>query len=49
VHLKGTNSMAASGLNCRNDLVGNERAISILFGMNVVRHLHLTMYSCRAS
>ena len=34
VHLKGANSMAASGLNCRNDLVGNERAISVLFGMN---------------
>ena len=30
VHPKGANSMAASGLSRRNDLVGTGRAISIL-------------------
>ena len=37
VHLKGANSMAASELSCRNDLVGTERAISVLFRINGVR------------
>jgi len=32
VHPKGANSMAVSGLGCRNDLVGTGRAISVLFG-----------------
>ena len=32
VHPKGANSMAASGLVFRSDLVGTGRAISILFG-----------------
>jgi len=31
VHLKGANSMAATGLVFRSDLVGTGRAISILF------------------
>ena len=35
---KGANSMATSGLNCRNDLVGTGRAISVLFGINGVRN-----------
>ena len=34
VHPKGANSMAASGLVFRSDLVGTGRAISILFGIN---------------
>ena len=38
VHLKGANSMAASGLAFRSDLVGTGRAISILFGINGVRN-----------
>ena len=40
VHPKGANSMAmaASGLVFRSDLVGTERAISILFGINGVRN-----------
>ena len=38
VHLKGANSMAASGLVLRSDLVGTLRAISILFGINSVRN-----------
>jgi len=38
VHLKGANSMATSGLDLRSDLVGTARAISILFGINVVRN-----------
>ena len=33
VHPKGANSMAASGLVFRSDLVGTERSISILFGI----------------
>ena len=37
MHLKGANSMAASGLVLRSDLVGTGRAISILFGINGVR------------
>jgi len=37
VHLKGANSRAASGLGCRNDLVGTGRTISVLFGTNGVR------------
>ena len=36
VHPKGANSMAASGLIFRSDLVGTGRAISILFGINGV-------------
>ena len=35
---KGANSMAASGLVFRGDLVGSGRAISILFGINGVRN-----------
>ena len=38
VHPKGANSMAASGLVLRSDLVGTGRAISILFGINGVRN-----------
>jgi len=38
VHPKGENSMAASGLAFRSDLVGTGRAISILFGINGVRN-----------
>ena len=38
MHLKGTNSMAVSGLVFRSDLVGTGRAISILFGINEVRN-----------
>ena len=39
MHPKGANSMAASGLVFRSDLVGTGRAISILFGINgVVRN-----------
>jgi len=39
VHPKGVNSMATSGLGCRNDLVGTGRATSFLFGINgVVRN-----------
>ena len=34
----GANSMAASGLVFRSDLVGTGRAISILFGINGVRN-----------
>ena len=35
---KGANSMAASGLVLRSDLVGTGRAISIHFGINGVRN-----------
>ena len=38
VHPKGANSMAASGLVFRSDLVGTGRAISILLGINGVRN-----------
>jgi len=38
VHPKGENSMAASGLVFTSDLVGTERAISILFSINGVRN-----------
>ena len=38
VHLKGANSMAASGLIFRSDLVGTGRAISIHFGIKGVRN-----------
>jgi len=38
VHPKCANSMAASGLVFRSNLVGTERAISILFGINGVRN-----------
>ena len=38
VHPKGANSMAASGLVFRSNLVGTGRAISILFGINGVRN-----------
>ena len=38
VHPKGANSMAASGVVFRSDLVGTGWAISILFGINVVRN-----------
>ena len=38
VHPKGANSMAASGLVFRSDLVGTGRAISILFGITEVRN-----------
>ena len=35
---KGANSMAASGLVLRSDLVGTGRAISVLFSINGVRN-----------
>jgi len=35
---KGANSMATSGLVFLSDLVGTERAISVLFGINGVRN-----------
>ena len=38
VHPKGANSMAATWLVLRSDLVGTGRAISILFGINGVRN-----------
>ena len=38
VHPKGVNSMAASGLIFRSDLVGTGRAISIRFGISEVRN-----------
>ena len=38
VHPKGANSMTASGLIFRSDLVGTGRAISVLFGINGVRN-----------
>ena len=38
VRPKGANSMAASGLIFRSDLVGTGRAISILFGIKGVRN-----------
>ena len=38
MHPKGANSMAASGLVFRSDLVGTRRAISILFAINGVRN-----------
>ena len=38
VHPKGANSMAASGLVLRSDLVGTGRTISALFGINGVRN-----------
>jgi len=38
VHPKGANSMAASGLVFRSDLVGTGRAIFILFGIKGVRN-----------
>ena len=38
VHQKGANSMAVSGLVCRNDLVGTGKAISVIFGINAVRN-----------
>jgi len=38
VHPKGANSMAASGLVSRSDLVGNGSAISVLFGTNGVKN-----------
>ena len=38
MHLKGANSMTASGLVLRSDLVGTGRAISVLFGINGVKN-----------
>jgi len=38
MHLKGANSIAASGLVFRSDLVGTGRTISIFFGINGVRN-----------
>jgi len=43
VHPKGANSMSASGLVFRSDLVGTGRAISILFGINGVRNKQSTL------
>ena len=37
-HPKGANSMAASVLVLRSDLVGTGRAVSVLFGINGVRN-----------
>ena len=38
VHPKGANSMTASGLVPRSDLLGTGRAICVLFGINGVRN-----------
>ena len=38
MHLKGASSMATFGLVSRSDLVGTRRAISVPFGVNVVRN-----------
>ena len=38
MHPTGANSMTASGLVSRSNLVGTGRAISILFGINGVRN-----------
>ena len=38
MHPKGANSMAASGLVLKSDLVGTGRAISVLFVINGVRN-----------
>ena len=38
MHLNGVNSMTASGLVFRSNLVGTGKAISILFGINGVRN-----------
>ena len=38
VHPKGANSMAMSGLHGRKVLVGTGRAISVTFGINVLRN-----------
>jgi len=38
VHPKGTNSMAASGLACRDNLVGTGRVISVFFDINAARN-----------
>ena len=38
MHLKGANSMAASGLVFRSDLVGTGNAIFDLFGINGIRN-----------
>ena len=38
MHPKGANSMAASGLVFRSDLIGTGRAISVPFGINGVRN-----------
>ena len=43
VHPKGANSMAASGLFLRSDLVGTGRAISSPFGINGVKTSDLTL------
>ena len=42
VHPKGANSMAASGLIFRSNLVGAGRAISVLFGINELETSDLT-------
>ena len=38
MHPRGANSMAASGLVSRSDLVGTGRAIFVLFGINGARN-----------
>ena len=38
MHPEGANSMATYGLVFRSDLVGNGKAISIIFGLNGVRN-----------
>jgi len=38
MNLKDANSVATSGLSCRNDLVGTGRAISFVYGINGVRN-----------
>ena len=45
VHPKGANTIAASGLVFRSDLVGPGRAISILFGINGVQRVQ-TPWPC---
>jgi len=46
VYPKGANSMVASGLVSRSDLVGTGRAISILFG---IMELETTISPCTSS
>jgi len=43
VYSKGANSMAVSGLSCREALVGTGRTISVLFGISELRNKPLTL------
>ena len=49
VHLKGANSMAASGLVFRSDLVGTGRAISILLALMELEPIDLTYQYYKAN